>query len=199
MKKVVYLKKKPDLRVTKTLRSIQTAFYELCKQYELNKITVKALTEKAEINKTTFYLHYDSIQSLIYELEQEVIELIIGDDEQLLLLLKKPHDYISFTYKRMMSHPFGQIISQNSANVKMEFMIRHQNCLQEHLYQLKPELKLLPDFEALLSFITAGAIGFYLNKESRNNEFQNNDEDASFFLAHLIDVLWKESGMNPFV
>lgn len=62
-----------DLRVVKTRDSIKQAFYELRKQKPVQKITVKELCERAQINKATFYLHYDNIYQLSEILEDELI------------------------------------------------------------------------------------------------------------------------------
>lgn len=47
-----------DLRVIKTLDSIDKALLENLKKMPFNKITVEALCNSARINRTTFYKHY---------------------------------------------------------------------------------------------------------------------------------------------
>ena len=47
-----------DLRIEKTRQSIVNAFIALRSRKPLEKITVKELCEKAQINKSTFYFHY---------------------------------------------------------------------------------------------------------------------------------------------
>ena len=59
--------KKPDLRVKKTKRAIYNALMDLLKKKSLENITVLELTEAAEINKSTFYLHYSDIFDLYQE------------------------------------------------------------------------------------------------------------------------------------
>ena len=49
---------KEDLRVIKTLESIDMALLESLKKTPFNKITVGMLCTKARINRTTFYKHY---------------------------------------------------------------------------------------------------------------------------------------------
>lgn len=65
-----------DLRVQRTRRSIINAFLELRAQKPLEKITVKELSEKAFINKATFYQHFSDMYELSETLEDEVIEAI---------------------------------------------------------------------------------------------------------------------------
>ena len=49
---------KHDLRYIKTEQAIRKTFHELLQEKDISRITVKELTERAEINKTTFYAHY---------------------------------------------------------------------------------------------------------------------------------------------
>lgn len=76
-----------DLRVKKTRRAIRSAFYSLLLEKPFEKITVKDVAERAEINKTTFYSHYDTIYDLADQLEKEAVESVVErmDDAQLLL------------------------------------------------------------------------------------------------------------------
>ncbi len=63
-----------DLRVEKTKRSIINSFLELRSHKALEKITVKELAARAEINKATFYLHYHDIYELSETLEREAVK-----------------------------------------------------------------------------------------------------------------------------
>ena len=47
-----------DLRIVKTRKAINDSFYELFEQKDFDKITVKDITEHAQIGRKTFYLHY---------------------------------------------------------------------------------------------------------------------------------------------
>ena len=55
-----------DIRIEKTRQSIINAFIELRSHKELERITIKELCEKAQINKSTFYAHYQDIYHLGY-------------------------------------------------------------------------------------------------------------------------------------
>lgn len=66
-----------DLREKKTKRSIKNAFLQLRAQKPLERITIKELSELAEISKATFYLHYKDIYDLSSQLQNEVIQNIL--------------------------------------------------------------------------------------------------------------------------
>ncbi len=50
-----------DKRILRTRLAVFNAVFELSTEKELDKITVVELCERAGINKSTFYLHYSSI------------------------------------------------------------------------------------------------------------------------------------------
>ena len=61
-----------DKRVIKTRNSIKTAFMQLTMEREKEKITVSDIAEKAVINRSTFYLHYKDVISVINDIEKEI-------------------------------------------------------------------------------------------------------------------------------
>ena len=65
-----------DLRIQKTRQNIFQAFIELREKYPLEKITVKELTERAQISKQTFYLHYRDLLAVV----EELVELVITEN-----------------------------------------------------------------------------------------------------------------------
>ncbi len=54
-----------DKRIVRTRHAVFNAVFELATEKELDKITVVELCEKAGINKSTFYLHYKSINDCL--------------------------------------------------------------------------------------------------------------------------------------
>ena len=58
---------KKDLRVIKTKASLQEALIELLQDKELDKISISELCKKANVNRGTFYLHYQDVAELFEE------------------------------------------------------------------------------------------------------------------------------------
>ena len=54
-----------DKRVEKTKNAIRKSLMDLILLYDFNKITVKMITDKANIGRKTFYLHYSCIEDVI--------------------------------------------------------------------------------------------------------------------------------------
>ena len=66
--------KKEYRNVIKTKKAIKEAFADLANEKkDIYKITVTELIERADIAKSTFYLHYDDIFGVIEEFENELL------------------------------------------------------------------------------------------------------------------------------
>lgn len=63
--------KKPDLRIQRTKDAIRTAFKALVMELPFEKITVKAIADRARINRNTFYLHYETVDDLLREIQAD--------------------------------------------------------------------------------------------------------------------------------
>ena len=63
-----------DKRVKKTRNAIREVFFELTKSKKLNEITIKELCENADINKSTFYLHYRDIFDLADSIQKSLLK-----------------------------------------------------------------------------------------------------------------------------
>lgn len=60
-----------DRRITKTRKSIQNAYLNLLRQKGTEKITISDIAREADIDRKTFYLHYDSTEDIIREYAEE--------------------------------------------------------------------------------------------------------------------------------
>lgn len=65
---------KVDRRVVKTKERLYQVFVNLLASKPVKDITVKELSEGADINRATFYLHYNDVFDLLEQIEQEAID-----------------------------------------------------------------------------------------------------------------------------
>ena len=62
---------KSDLRSIRTQKYLRKALFDLVGEKSIRDITVKELTERAEVSRSTFYLYYDSIQNMVQSISDE--------------------------------------------------------------------------------------------------------------------------------
>ncbi len=68
---------KQDRRIVRTKKEIKQAFISLLEEKSFDSITVRDLTERANINRGTFYLHYLDKFDLLEKCEEEVFSRIL--------------------------------------------------------------------------------------------------------------------------
>ena len=66
------------------------AFLELLEKKDFAYITVKEICEKAGVNRSTFYLHYETVADLLEESAQHIIDQFVSS---------MPHDTVIFLEK----------------------------------------------------------------------------------------------------
>lgn len=85
---------KIDKRVQRTKQSLKKSFRDLSKVHKYRDITVKELTDNANINRKTFYLHYDSIDDFVNtfadDMANQLLDIIVV--KPLYNTLKHPDD-----------------------------------------------------------------------------------------------------------
>lgn len=67
-------RKKEDLRTKKTKNAIRTVFRDMLSEMNYDEIKIKELTERAEISRRTFYMHYSALDELLNELIDEIAD-----------------------------------------------------------------------------------------------------------------------------
>ncbi|WP_368490984.1 TetR/AcrR family transcriptional regulator [Clostridium sp. BJN0013] len=63
-----------DRRIRRTEKLIKQGLCEMIKKKSLKDITVKDITDVADLNRRTFYLHYKDIYDLLEQIEKNLIK-----------------------------------------------------------------------------------------------------------------------------
>ena len=153
-----------DRRVKRTRKQLRECLANLLKEKKLQDITVKELTDAADINRGTFYLHYKDIYDLLSSVENEMftkfLSIINGHDDE-----KNMH--LKFNY---LIDDLFEFINENRDLVKILLGpngdVLFFNKLKDAVYSTvftnwvkRLEVSSIEDFEAYYSFAAAGFIG----------------------------------------
>lgn len=152
-----------DLRVKKTRANIINSFLMLRSQKPLERITVKELSDAAQINKATFYLHYKDIYDLSETLESELFENVFSSIEHPDAIVLNPKMFVkelgeSFTANQTL---IDIIFSDERRNILVD---RIEKELKEFLFEKYPEYKEIAEINILLTYSIKG--GFYAFSEN---------------------------------
>ncbi|MEG0450690.1 MAG: TetR/AcrR family transcriptional regulator [Lysinibacillus sp.] len=160
---------KTDRRIVRTKKVIRDALTDLIEEKGFEMITVRDLTEKADINRGTFYLHYQDKYDLLKKSEDELIEgmkdfinelnpnIIFQTNVQNepLPFLVKLFEYIAENarYMKLILGPNGDPSFQDRIK---QFM--RANFIEKIMKDLKGESLLVP-VDYLMSYVTAAHLG----------------------------------------
>lgn len=159
-----------DLRVIKTKKNIKDAFIELRKKYTIDEIKVNTLCEKAMVNKTTFYNHYQDIYELSEELEKEVLNNFLNSFNSIDMLLKDTECFIN-----------GMHVALEAENGMLRVLFMDK--LDELIEYIEKDIQKYysKDEQMLVSFLIGGTIHLMMKSKNRNEDVEN----------FLVDVITK--------
>lgn len=146
-----------DLRIKKTKRAIRSAFAELIKEKPMEKITVKEIAERAEINKTTFYAHYETVYDLVDQLAQETVAEVISQINTAQNLLDNPRAFAKEIYGAL--NESGQYMDAIPSPVITQFTAHLRNAILEKIKQDGIDSTQYENIGAALVFIFNGLAG----------------------------------------
>lgn len=69
------VKRNEDRRVKRTKRILRECLFELLTNATIDEITVKELTEKADVNRSTFYFYYKDIGDMVMQIQNDIFEV----------------------------------------------------------------------------------------------------------------------------
>lgn len=64
-----------DRRVLRTKKILREKLFELLEEKSLENISVKELTQAADINRSTFYFYYNDINDMLLQIQDEIYEV----------------------------------------------------------------------------------------------------------------------------
>ena len=139
---------KLDPRVKRTRNLIEQAFNELIAEKGFQSITVQDITERAEVNRATFYAHFPdkfallehSIrQSFRQELEKRTLSACHYSDENLHALIVALCEFVaqSNTHCKSQEHQFESLVEMQVKNQVQELL---QMWLEKTGSEIEPKM-----------------------------------------------------------
>lgn len=108
---------KSESKYFTTAARMDEAFLELIEKKDFAYITVKEICEKAGVNRSTFYLHYETVGDLLAESAQHIIDEFIT---------YMPHDTVEFLEK-LQDRPLEELYL-----ITPEYLAPYLTYIKEH-------------------------------------------------------------------
>ena len=180
--------KKEDRRVRRTKKLLTQALTELLQKKQVNEITVKELTDLADMNRGTFYLYYRDIFDMLDKIEDEMFHKLDA-----IAVLHEDED-VSRQFRPVLLDLF-RFIAENrelcrvllSPNGDMSFLHRlfeviRVKCRTVWMEQVRDTSE--EDFDYRYSFVIFGCAG--LIRAWVNRDCQDSDEQMAGLADSLI-------------
>lgn len=180
------MEKKQDLRTQRTQQHLRRALCELLQQKPVNKISIRELTERAEVSRCTFYLYYDSIFSMITALEEDMLsdyrsglEKILSEKIASRQLFK---EIIAFAFEHKKTNlPYSKLLYSTQGNP--EFLRRYILVTIEELDSAFPG-KINDHVKTALNFYFSGVLSFI-----QNWILQDGSGEPEALAAQVVEII----------
>lgn len=189
----------------KTKVLIRNTFIKLLNEKGLNDVSVKNITEELDINRGTFYLHYEDKYALLQEIEMDIINniksilengaaydlggyILARDNDMLFNTLTEIYKYIKDS-----SHIIGVLIGPNGdASFQWKLKTLIEETLQKNL-----ESQNLDNTIALkyMTVIASSAQLGIIQKWIKSG-FQETPEELAIFMSGLINEVFHKVLIN---
>lgn len=164
--------KKEDRRVRRTKKLLTQALTQLLQEKQINEITVKELTDLADMNRGTFYLYYKDMFDMLEKIEDGMFEALDA------IVSLHEHDDVSQQTKPILLDLF-RFIEDNqemcrvllSPHGDMNFLHRLNEVVREKCLRAWPNIrkeKGEADFDYHYSFVVFGCAGIIRAWVNRN-------------------------------
>lgn len=149
-----------DLRVEKTRKNIINAFIELRSKKALEKITVRELCELTQINKSTFYAHYQDIFALSDSIEADLVSNIVKGLSRPEAIFERPD---VFTRELIMACVAQRNLIRIifSGNQEGHLSRRLETSIKEFIFQTYPDCRADAEKNIFLSYCIYGGFHAY--------------------------------------
>ncbi|MDC7124988.1 MAG: TetR/AcrR family transcriptional regulator [Spirochaetales bacterium] len=116
-------------------KMIRDAYIELMQEKELDKITITDIVKKADLNRGTFYTHYDYPRQVLEQIEGELIDKMneFINEFEYQSFFKDPFFLLNkiSTYFEKDLEFYGKLINMNGAEI---FLSKLKDMIIEHIF-----------------------------------------------------------------
>lgn len=169
--------KKLDPRVVRTRQQLREALVSLIEEKGIDALTVQDITDRAGLNRATFYLHYQDKQELLVKSLRDAIDELVTDigastDEQGQLVgdesprpIKAVFEHVAqhaHFYRVMLSAEGVPAFSAGVRDYMIEVTLRWLSALQPHPHQSRVPLEIVANS---LSWSLLGVLIWWLEHD----------------------------------
>ena len=153
-----------DRRVRKTHKAIMQAYFDLIRENKTTKVSVSDIARKADIDRKTFYLHFDSVD--------QVLEKYIDERVTYIDSLLEENNYFSDPFDVEKVYSIMEMVQKDDikfltliskSDTYNELWIRIQRSISEKAFQINRSKFDIPQqtLRLIAEYFTSGVISIY--------------------------------------
>lgn len=186
--------KKEDRRVRRTKKLLTQALTQLLQEKQVNEITVKELTDLADMNRGTFYLYYKDIYDMLEKIEDSLFDALDA------IIAAHEHEGTHTSIKPILLDLFA-FIEENkemcrvllSPNGDMNFLHRLNEVMREKCRRFWPGQQKESDetdYDYHYNFVIFGCAGLIRAWVNRNCQ------ESALHMAQLADTMIRRGSLS---
>jgi AcrR family transcriptional regulator len=149
-------------RVLETKEKLRDAFFELYATKKIERISIKDITEIAQLNRGTFYVYYKDIYELLEKTEDELIEELMRKLKNIIIKILRDEDIDQFLPPMEFYQRYSKILRVLlGVNGDPNFIYKMKVIIKKTLRELLQKEK-IPQFEYIefvMEYISSAQIG----------------------------------------
>ena len=157
---------KLDRRVVRTKKMIKEALVELLSEQNSNNVSITDITQRADINRKTFYNHYAAVHEIIEEIEDEIVTKFTGliENTDIIAELQNPYNFLNNLSAIMFNaiNRYGAVLKQEQS---LTLILKFTEKIKANVSKsLKKQTKLQSStLNIFMDFVFTGMLAVYRN------------------------------------
>lgn len=149
-------------RVMETKDRLRNAFFELYAEKKIERISIKEITDRAQLNRGTFYVYYKDIYDLLEKTEDELLAELIMKLRDLIPRILREESLDPFLPPLEFYQRYSKFLKVLlGANGDPNFIHKIKTILKKTLKELlkKEQIPEVENMEYIMEFVCSGQIG----------------------------------------
>ena len=178
---------KKNRKIEYTNRVLTQALTDLVKEKPLSAITVKEVVERADINRSTFYVHFETLDDLVQYVEHQAAEAVINYIEKAEENNGRTEDMLDglFTFVENNKDVLFWLIDDNVTGHAMHYLYTY--CKDKYIKLWADDSLSEEDYECIMTYLFGG--GMNLLKSWYRSGFQNTETIRKWYRRLKMSTL----------
>ena len=182
-----------DKRILKTKSNLKSALVELLKTHKIEDISIVELTTLANVNRKTFYLHYNEVSSVFKEIENSTYEKVKNKISTFKINAETVEQFLNELFSIFVNDPYVLTIMRNTPYSKTFSNILEKALIEEvnRKYEQTNNTNVSTLLQYTIAYHVFGSVRLFYTwlKNSQNL-------DLATFCKFLVTLIIKGSKSN---